>query len=93
MQTYALIDDPVTSAPPPAGITLNADGTLSVAGTVAPGSHTVTYRICRTDTLPQPLCATAQASGTAKAPFGATDKGPTAATVRSLVALLEEAAR
>lgn len=32
-------------------------------------------------------------SGTAKAPFGATDKGPTAATVRSLVALLEEAAR
>ena len=62
VQTYALIDDPVTSAPPPAGITLTADGTLSVAGTVAPGSHTVTYRICRTDTLPQPLCATAQAT-------------------------------
>ena len=32
-------------------------------------------------------------SGTAKASFGATDKGPTAATVRSLVALLEEAGR
>ena len=29
---------------------------------MAPGSHTVTYRICRTDTLPQPLCATAQAT-------------------------------
>ncbi len=32
-------------------------------------------------------------SGTAKSAFGATDKGPTAATVRSLVALLEEAGK
>ncbi len=32
-------------------------------------------------------------SGTAKSAFGATDKGPTAATVRTLIAYLEESAR
>jgi leucyl aminopeptidase len=32
-------------------------------------------------------------SGTAKSAFGATDKGPTAATVRSLLDFIEEEAR
>ena len=46
---------------PPAGITLNADGTLSVAATTAPGTHAITYEICRSGSL-QPLCATATAT-------------------------------
>ncbi|MDO5626382.1 MAG: hypothetical protein Q4G71_17055 [Pseudomonadota bacterium] len=61
IQTAQLIADPATATPPPAGITLNTDGTLSVAASVAPGTYTVHYQICRTDTQPQPLCATAQA--------------------------------
>lgn len=62
IQTWALVNDPVTGTPPPTGITLNADGTLAVEATMAPGSYSVSYQICRTDTQPQPLCATAHAT-------------------------------
>ena len=62
IQTWALVSDPVTSAPPPAGFSLNQDGTLSVAASIAPGTYSVSYEICRTDTRPQPLCATATAT-------------------------------
>ncbi|PAT36080.1 hypothetical protein CK620_02350 [Vandammella animalimorsus] len=41
------------------GISLNADGTLAVAGTTAVGTHTLTYKICNAGTKPDPLCDTA----------------------------------
>jgi hypothetical protein len=58
VQTYQLINDPA-STPPPAGLSLNQDGTLSASAAVAPGNYTIYYQICRTDTQPNPLCAQA----------------------------------
>ncbi len=56
IQTWVLTNSP------PAGFSLNQDGTLSVAPSVGPGTYSVSYEICRTDTQPQPLCATATAT-------------------------------
>lgn len=55
VQTMRLIN-------PPAGITLNPDGTLRVGAQAPGGSQTLTYEICRTDTQPNPLCAQATVS-------------------------------
>ena len=52
IQSYRLLT-------PPAGVTINADGSLTVGSAVAAGNYTVRYEICRTDTLPNPLCAEA----------------------------------
>ena len=45
--------------PAGSGLTLNPDGTVSVAANVSPGTMGIGYKICRTDTKPQPLCARA----------------------------------
>ncbi|MDO4724993.1 MAG: hypothetical protein Q4A97_09560, partial [Comamonadaceae bacterium] len=56
--TQANVASPELTATVP-GITLNADGTLTVAGTTAPGTHTLSYKICNAGTKPDPLCDTA----------------------------------
>lgn len=47
--TDAALASTVTASPtgvPPAGITLNADGTVDVAGGTTPGSYSIPYEIC-----------------------------------------------
>ncbi|WP_147476858.1 IPTL-CTERM sorting domain-containing protein [Vandammella animalimorsus] len=56
--TQANVASPELTATVP-GITLNADGTLAVAGTTAVGTHTLSYKICNAGTKPDPLCDTA----------------------------------
>ena len=65
--SYALINDPVTLAPPPAGVSFGSSGALTIAATVPAGTHSVSYQICRTDTVPSPLCAVAKATFTVSA--------------------------
>lgn len=67
IQTYQLIPDSGGN-PPPSGMTLNADGSLSVASSVPAGDYVVRYQICRTDTLPNPLCAAANITIKVNAP-------------------------
>ncbi|WP_143326315.1 IPTL-CTERM sorting domain-containing protein [Vandammella animalimorsus] len=56
--TQANVANPELTATVP-GITLNADGTLAVADTAAPGIHTLSYKICNAGTKPDPLCDSA----------------------------------
>ncbi|WOP14069.1 hypothetical protein [Ottowia sp. SB7-C50] len=62
---------------PPTGLTLNADGTITIAANTAPGTYTIPYKVCSKLATTPESCATATATVVVEGAIPANDSyGP-----------------